>query len=295
MMDKIELENAIKSIFLQCLNEPDIAKTIGDKLNYASGAGTREGNQMQQLQGDISESNNLSHTMLIGKMDEILRSQKRIEELFKSEIVRETRNENKLSDKLRDVRKENGLRIGNISERNEKNIDQYKEKLEYCQRQIEELRAENERLKSDNTKYSVFEESLDVWKCIDSLNYNNRVYIESLCGGSDVLAILSLGRDDGKIEQLWMYLRDVAVKGGKDETEVLKLNRYFEFCLKVANATKPENEKYVILDTEPGSEFDIETCIKTTDSKQIGYIKDVVVRRVHKGEAEKYKAIVRVE
>lgn len=286
-MDKIELENAIKSIFLQCLNEPDIAKTIGAKLNYASEAWTREGNQAQQLQGYLNEI----HT----KIDKILESQERIEDLFKSEIVRETRNENKLSDRLRDARRENGLRIGNISERNEKNIDQYKEKLEYCQRQIEELSAENGRLKSDNAEYSVFKESLDVWKCINSLNYYNREYIESLCGGSDVLAILSLGRDDGKIEQLWTYLRDVAVKGGTDKTEILKLNRYFEFCLKVANSTKTENEKYVILDIEPGSEFDIDTCIKTTDSKQIGYIKDIVVRSVKMGEIKKYKAIVRVE
>lgn len=286
-MDEIELEKAIKSIFLQCLNEPDIAETIGAKLNYASKAWVHEENQTQQLQGHLNEI----HT----KIDKILESQERVEGLFKSEIVRETRNENKLSDRLRDARRENGLRIGNISERNEKNIDQYKEKLEYCQRQIEELSVENNRLKSENAKYSVFEESLDVWKCIDSLNSDNRKYIEGLCGGSDVLAILSLGRDDGKIEQLWLYLRDMAVKGGAGKTEISKLNKYFEFCLKVANSTKTGNEKYVILDIEPGSEFEPGAYIRTTESKQIGYIKDVIVRRVNKGDVEKYQAIVRVE
>ena len=86
----------------------------------------------------------------------------------------------------------------------------------------------------------------------------------------------------------------MAVKGDIDKIEVSKLNRYFEFCLKVANTSKSEHEKYVIFDIELESEFDMDTCIRTVDSKQVGKIKDIVVKSVKVGKYIKFKAIVRV-
>ncbi len=41
-MDKMELENAIKNIFTQCLNEPDILEIIKAKLNDADETYTYE-------------------------------------------------------------------------------------------------------------------------------------------------------------------------------------------------------------------------------------------------------------
>ena len=159
---------------------------------------------------------------------------------------------------------------------------------------ITENKNIEEKCRIEISKYSIFEESLEVWNCINALSYENRVYIESLCGGSDVLAILSLGRDDNRIEQLWLYLRDMAVKDDAEKIEVSKLNSYFEFCLKVANSTRLENEKYIMSDIELGSEFNMDTCIRTADSKQLGKIMEIMVRSVKIGKKIKYKAIVRV-
>lgn len=272
-MDKMELENAAKSIFIQCLNEPDILETIKAKLNYVGETCDSVENQIQKPNIRFNEYNTSKNEQLIQKIDEILKCQKRIEELIKSEPNQGTK---KIEEQNRNLIVEN---------QNLKN-------------EIIKLKDENktieEKCRIEISNYTIFEEALEVWNCINALNYENRGYIESLCGSLNILAILSLGRDDGKIEQLWLYLRNMAVKGDIDKIEVSKLNRYFEFCLKVANTSKSEHEKYVIFDIELESEFDMDTCIRTVDSKQVGKIKDIVVKSVKVGKYIKFKAIVRV-
>lgn len=278
-MDKMELENAIKSIFMQCLNEPDILKAVKDKLNYAGNACAYE--EVQHPYVCLNENVNVIDTVLTEKIDKILNNQKMIEKLIKLGSNKET--EKEISAKLKNYQDQNNnLAVENEGLKEENN----------------RLRTENKNIKEtyriEISKYSIFEESLEVWKCINALNDENREYIERLCGGSDVLAILSLGRDENRIEQLWSYLRDMAVKNDVEKIEVSKLNSYFEFCLKVANSTRLENEKYVMLDIELGSEFNIDICIRTTDSKQLGKITEIMVRGVIIGKNIKYKAIVRV-
>lgn len=280
----MELENAIKSIFVQCLNEPDIMETIKNKLNYSSHTRACEEKQPQRPHDCLNENNNVISSVIIEKVNEILEIQKRIEDWIGTGNKKEADREDKISAELKN-----------------------------CQEQIDSLIIENESLKKENdklktenkdleekcsmeiSKYAVFEEPLEVWNCINTLNDDNREYIGRLCGSFNILALLSLGRDDGKIEQLWFYLRDMSVKGVMDKIEVSKLNRYFEFCLKVANSTKPENERYIVSDIEPESEFNMGICIRTADSRQIGKIKDIIVRSVRVGENIKYKAVVSVE
>ncbi len=283
VMDKMELENAIKNIFTQCLNEPDILEIIKAKLNNADETCAYEKKQTQQPCISINESSNAANTILIEKIDEVLKYQKEIKVLIKPQVNKETEPIDELLIKLKNYQDENSNLI--IENENLK-----KENLNL----INENKNIKEKCKIEISKYSIFAEASEIWDCINTLNYTNREYIESLCGSLDILAILSLGRDDGKIEQLWSYLRDIAVKGDTEKIEVSKLNRYFEFCLKVANVAKPENEKYVVLDIEPESEFDMDTCIRTTDSRQIGIIRDILVRSVKTGKNIKYKAIVRV-
>lgn len=294
-MDKLELENAIMSIFLQCLNEPEILEIMKGKLSSIDGSFDHQENLIQKPYIYTDDNSTLINMYVIPKLDEILTKQKSIEEYIKAGTYKETKFR-----KLEDTKKGYGLPIRSENE------SKYKVLLEDSQFSNERLKGEKEELsakyeslkdelKIEKSKYSIFEEILEVWNCINSLNDDNREYIDSLCGSAQLLAVLSLGRDDGKIEQLWLYLRDTAIKGGIERAEVLKLNRYFEFCLKVGNSIKPESEKYVISDIELGSEFDIDMCIRTSDSKQIGYVREVVVKQVKIGRNIKFKAIVKVE
>lgn len=275
-MNNFELENAAKSIFLHYLNEPDVLDVIRKKLSNPSEVYAGEENQIQRCVC-LNGKSNSTNSQLNEILNRILDNQKTIKDLINSKIHTETQSEIALLTELEKFKKENE----NLKNDNNRLMIEMKNKEEDSRLEI--------------AKYAVFEESLEVWNCLNSLNYENREYIERLCGGSDVLATLSLGRDDGKIEQLWYYLRDLAIKGDAEKIEVLKLNRYFEFCLKVANSTKTENEKYIILNIEPESEFDIDTCIRTSDSRQIGKIRDILVKSVMVGKSVKYKAIVRVE
>ena len=51
----------------------------------------------------------------------------------------------------------------------------------------------------------------------------------------------------------------------------------------------------MILNIERESEFDMDTCIRTSDSRQFGKIREIAVGCVMLGKKIKYKAVVRVE
>lgn len=272
-MNSYELENDIKSIFFHYLNDSDILNLIRKNLNASNVVCISKENQVQQ--SSLLKENNI---IINQKLEEILNGQKTIENLLNSSIVE------KDEEKLQKYKKENNeLYSKNQVLENEKN--QLIDKIKYVENVY----------KTEISKYSIFKESLKIYTDVNSLNCENKYYMESLCGSLDVWAILSLGRDDGKIDQLWHYLRDLAIKKDSDKSEVSKLNNYFEFCLKVANSTKVENERYVSLNIDLGSEFNIETCIRTEDSKQIGRVRNLLVNGVNVGKNIKYQAIVRVE
>lgn len=269
-MDKSELENAMLSIFLECLDYPEVMDKIQRIMNNVE-------NQMQQSQNCFNETN-YSSIASTGVIHEILTNQETIINLIRQIPVEDTKKEDGLSAEIEKIKNECESQKSSIIQEKDNEIDYFKE-------QVEKLK----------TKYSVFEETAEIWECINSMCCDNKEYIERLCGSLDVLAVLSLGRDDDKIEQLWGYLREVAVKCDAQKKEITELNRYFEFCLNTANSIKSESEKYIICDIEPGVEFETEKYIKTADSKQIGTIGEVLVRSVKKGETVIFKAIVRVE
>lgn len=281
-MDKSELENAMLSVFLEFLDYPEVMDKIQRIMNNVE-------NQMQQSQNCFNETN-YSSIASTGVIHEILTNQKTIINLIRQIPVKDTTKEETPSAEIK----------------NDEIISDLQKKVDKLTSENNNLKNDNKNLADDNktlkekydreiSKYSVFEETAEIWECINSMSCDNKEYIERLCGSLDVLAVLSLGRDDDKIEQLWGYLREVAVKCDSQKKEITELNRYFEFCLNTSNSIKSENEKYIICDIEPGVEFETEKYIKTADSKQIGTIGEVLVRSVKKGETVIFKAIVRVD
>lgn len=141
---KMELDNAVKSIFLQCLNEPDIIEAIKDKLNDADGAQTNR---------CLNENSNPINMVLIEKIDKILMNQKMIEDLIKSENNSKVTNQkNELLAKLENAKNEYDSQIKDITEKSKREIYQYKEESKYYQEQNGKLTIENESLKNENRK-----------------------------------------------------------------------------------------------------------------------------------------------
>lgn len=94
---------------------------------------------------------------------------------------------------------------------------------------------------------------------------------------------------------MWLFLRDIAIKDDSSQYEISILNRYFEFCINVYNLTKDnEEEKYICYEVSIGDEFEGDEMIKTVDSRQIGVIKEVVVKGYIYKDQIKYKTIVKV-
>lgn len=302
-MGIVELERSIKYIFVQCINDPEILKIMKEKLSDLE---KLQNNQMEQTKEreDIKNYNNecVVSKEVIKKIDLLLDKQKEIEEYIRNSSSKENED---LTDKLEKEKEKHAVEFEELKKKCGEEIENYKGLLETFQKENLLFQEENKNLLSANnsmeerteelkSRYSICEEMLDVWNCVSSLNHDNRDYIEKLCGGTDILAIVSLGRDENKIGQLWSYLRDLAVRYN-DEKEISIMNRYFEFCIKVCNSTKFDSEKYVIADVEVGSEFDMNQSIRTSNSRQIGNVKAVVVKGVFIGDNIKFKSIVKVE
>ena len=303
-MDANGLGLATKSIFVQCLNDPEIMEILKSKLNVSEES--QNVNTVQALErdgGNVGDRCISNTAMIEEKIDEILRKQGNLEEYISNAA---TQKKEDLEFKLEQEKNSHISDINSLKQGHETEINKYKVLLEEAQVKNEELKRKIDNLLSINVtieesmnslkkKYSVCEELLDIWKRVNSLKQDNRAYIERLCGGEGILSILSLGRDENKIEQLWSYLRDLAIKGDEEKQEVSTLSQYFEFCIKVCNSTKQESEKYTMSDIEIGSEFDMNQSIRTADSRQIGSIKAVIVKGVLRGNIIIFKSIVKVE
>lgn len=155
---------------------------------------------------------------------------------------------------------------------------------------------EKKKIQSENTslkkQYAIFERPLEIWSGIERLNSENIEYLGKLCGSANVMSILSLGRDEGKVEQLWSYIKDLAMKGNQDMEQIDILATYFEFCIELLNECKAE--KYSIFEIAPGSEFNIDFCIRAANSKQIGVVTKTIVKGMRKGDRILFKTIVSV-
>lgn len=256
----MEIEKLVKAIFMECLNDQNILESVKN-LQKCDGI-ENVYKENKKYYSDLSKNNNSGNDTLTEKIDKIILYQDKILSLLQLKNSKKTYTDREMADELKPYEDE-----------------------------IKRLKTENISLKS---KYGDLDEMAEVWDCINELNDDDKKYIESLCGSLDILAVLSLGRDDNKIDQLWRRMRDIAIKGDKKENELINISRYFEFCLKVANSVKTESDKYTFLDIKIGSDFDVDTCIRTSDSKQVGKIKSVEVKGVIAKGNIKYKSIVKV-
>lgn len=285
-----ELEKATKSIFMQCLNDPGIVQAIIGKINCI---------EQQDVQLEQEDKNNINGSVdindILNKIDLIIKQQQSLEEYIKSS------NSNEMVKKLEYEKKQYINKIQSLKEKLEietkKNQD-FIEKNASQSKKIEDLSAEKKDIEKSieiiKDQYSSCEEFIEIVDCVNSLNEDDIEYVRKLCGCMNIFSITSLGRDENKIEQLWLYLRNIAVKN-EDEKEISLLNKYFEFCIKVYNSSKEDDEKLHILDVEIGSEFDIMKSVRTSDSRQIGSVKYILVKGFCDGDNVKYKSIVKVE
>lgn len=197
----------------------------------------------------------------------------------------------RLKTKNEDFEKENKRLISKVEEL-EKEISQLRIQCESELQEVEDIKNKYDLLEK---KYSVFSKPLKICDSLKILNDENKDYLEKLSGSISEMSILTLARDDGKVDQLWTYIRDLAVEGKQDSDQIEILASFFEFCIDISTECKEDKEKYRLFGIEPGNEFDMDTCIRSAGSKQIGNVSRTIVRGVRDRENVRFKAIVFVE
>lgn len=192
---------------------------------------------------------------------------------------------------------------GGQSEAAKREFEQLKTDKQRADKELERLRTDigvltEEKQKIEmaitdsNKKYAPLQETLRIWESLNELDEKEKSYIGELCGSFELYACLSLGREFKKIGQLWQKLKDMTISA--DSKGVRIFVDYFEFCIRVANSVRATAEQYVFFKPDIGAEFDVERCIKTSSSKQIGTVRRVITQGVKSGSTIIYQAIVEI-
>ena len=310
--EKINSDHDDINKILQQVQELD--KKFDEKINSDHADINKILQQIQELDEKFDDKNQNELNQLKKESDdqkkqiELLRSQIEQKDSLSADLNQQNQN---LQKESADQKKQIELLRSQIEQKgrlsadlNQENQNLQKESADQ-KKQIELLRSEitqkdneyhqlSDAYESKISEYADLEEFLTIKKCISSLNYINKNYIKNLCGGSDILALVSLGRSDNRISQLWQYLKDTAIRPDSDIHEIENLNAYFEFCIKVSNSAKPQNEWYVIHEPELGSDMDSSTCIRSGNSTQIGTVCSVLTKCVTRKNDVIFKAIVKI-
>lgn len=296
--NKMSLEDATKNYFLQCIKNPDILKEIKKKIFDSD-----EPHQINS-QGERIEDNSLcSYEQLeLQNKEDITVLDRKFDLILEKQDLFEKRIEDLLVEKHNDLI---SMMVENEKNRFQEDINKLKIQNEELNRKYLETQRELDKVdrekinfcrEIDNIKSEIFplKKYIEMWKELEMLDAEKKEYVGQLCGKYNMDACLSLGRDEGKIEQLWRYLREEILKVDSDNKSISILSHYFEFCLDIANSLKDDADYYVFSEIEIGSEFDKELCIRTSDSKQVGTINKVLTQCVKVGDDVLYKAIVKV-
>lgn len=280
-MDR-QMEHAVKSIFLECIKDPQIMESLKDGLSGDGDAG-----------GIIRTSGNDRFIQIGDKLDQLLKKQNDMMLLLES-------GGNQGNDKAIPFFSK---RVG--KDQNDE-IVSLKKDYENLERTVKELRMELEKEITEKEawkkeeqrrleKIQAAREGLEIWEKVKLLSKDSKRYIYQLCGSDEFYALVSLGRDGQKIAQLWNYLRDQAVLYEEHEQDVKIINDFFEFCIHVANEINEKEDRYSFYETDIGGVYDMESCIKTCNSRQIGNIARIIVRGVKQKEKIKFKSIVQTD
>lgn len=281
MSEDNNIEQAISEIFLQLLENPKMIEALKEALHYNSG---KQRNVLQDSKENI-QTGELS--CIIEKIDRVA---KNTEDILN--LISQKDNSLKKGHSLDLIRQRDGRgeTVDNESLKNE--IQELKEQKEKLERKNDELEKKCNDVK---TKYQIVENGIEVWEKLKELGNESKEYISNLCGNFEVYACLSLGRDEGKISQLWNFLKEKAMKYDPNDRDVGVVNLYFEFCIQVYNEICRTENQFRSFTQPINSEYNIDKCIKTSDSKQVGVVKKTIVNGYEKNGKIEYKSIVRIE
>lgn len=297
-MDRSKLLVALKDVFLEIIREPDIQGEIQNLLgeqcstSHCNTANDGANFANSHLGSLIASVNNHNTSAVLDKIETIISMLDSLEKKIPND-------ESKLANdivcaieyKIYEIQNGEVEKIKNICQKLEQDKLSLKNEIELLTKEKNIL---EKNCSETQKRFEPFSELFNVWEELNQLDDYSKSYLGSLCGSFDLYACLSLGRDSGKLNQLWQFIKENALGVEKEPTCVVILNDYFEFCIKVANSHKSNEDQYSFFDIELGSDYDFEKCIKTSNSKQVGVVKRLVSKGVKIRDKIVYQAIVEI-
>lgn len=288
MENIVSLEIAAKSIFLQCIKDPEILEILKNQINLGK---NYTNDDIREKSSTVEKGDN---SAIIQMIESLKKSQ---EEKFDKtwNMINDLKENDKMSPIIFSKLRKESPEDSTILKENK----ELKEQLQELHRKNKDFESENKELKNGlfrtQERYKDFQEIVEVWENLKTISEESKDYIKELCGDFDLYSCFSLGRDEGKINQLWNYLKEQAIKVDSNYMDIEKINRYFELCLQVANSVSSGRNQFVSFELPINSDYDMDRCIKTFNSKQIGVVKKTIIKGFKRDERIVYKSIVKIE
>lgn len=194
------------------------------------------------------------------------------------------------------------LEIGKLKTENEnikKECQEKEKQLGNTLAKIEEYEKEIQQYilykKQIDRRLQPVDAMLDLWERIQCIPERHKRYFNELAGAESMIAYFSVGRDMAKIKQMQQYIQGIAVEDTEDEEIYKTLNDLLCFCVDVGNYSKSPSEQLNKIYICAEEEFDVNKCIKTSSSKNTGYISQILVQGFDNQEGKVvFKNIVRL-
>lgn len=154
----------------------------------------------------------------------------------------------------------------------EKNLNKANGIIDSMQQEIEEAQKEKSRLEYFSNGYGEID---SMFKTYQQLNEDIRDELQGIFGNADTPVMFFCNAlQENHLDNFWEYICSKINSGKINRDMEGMLNALFDFCFDMVNISQPK-PMYKRLQVQAGFDFDNSYMIKTSDSSQLGIIKEV--------------------
>lgn len=154
----------------------------------------------------------------------------------------------------------------------EKNLNKANGKIDSMQQEIEEAQKQKNRLEYFSNGYGEID---SMFKTYQQLNEDIRDELQGIFGNADTPVMFFCNAlQENHLDNFWDYISNKINSGKIDRNIEKSLCKLFDFCFDMVNNSQ-QKPLYKRLQVQKGFDFDNTYMIKTTDSSQLGNVKEV--------------------
>ena len=154
----------------------------------------------------------------------------------------------------------------------EKNLNKANGIIDSMQQEIEEAQKEKSRLEYFSNGYGEIDSMYEIYQ---KLNEDIRDELQGIFGNADTPVMFFCNAlQENHLDNFWDYISNKINSGKIDRNIEKSLCKLFDFCFDMVNNSQ-QKPLYKRLQVQKGFDFDNTYMIKTTDSSQLGNVKEV--------------------